>query len=354
MQRFNAGGLSDLVIGREREIQAIKEYINLSQHIVITAPRRYGKTTLVNKVLTDLQDNYLIVSVDIFEASSEYELCQNYLNSVYKSVGIANFTYQIKNSIFDLLHKFKLSYEQDGIKLGYEILQQKDEKLVLQTFNFAEKFAKIFNKKMIVFFDEFGDTSKFGESFLKKIRSCMQKHKQVSYIFAGSQTSLMSSIFLHQDKAFFNFATLMSIDTLDEKSCITFLRKNKFVQNITDEIIELLKKYTRFHPFYLIKVLQDALIIAKLDNVKITVDIIRQAVNKILNDNNAYFENIWHSINNKKYQGSIFKSLCFGNITPINISPSYKSQIIKQLGDKSIINQQKKPTDPFLCLWLDN
>jgi AAA+ ATPase superfamily predicted ATPase len=352
--RFNAGGLSDLIIARDKEILTLKSYIEFSQNVVIAAPRRYGKTTLVNKVLDDLKSDYLIVKVDIFEATNTQELCQNYLNSIYQSIGIVNFTNQIKNSVFDLLDTFKLSYQQDGIKLGYEISKQKDDKLITQTFNFAEKFASLFNKKMLVFFDEFGDSAKFGEDFLKKIRSVMQKHKRVVYIFAGSQTAVMNNIFLNQNNAFFNFASLMDIGFLDVKQCNDFLTNQQMFAKLTPKVIKKLQQLTKFHPFYLIKTLQEMHIICKIENLKMDINTLDLAIKKILIDNNAYFESVWHTINNKKYQGSIFKSLCLKSDVSIKINPSYKSQIIKLLKEKSFINSQKQATDPFLCLWIND
>jgi AAA+ ATPase superfamily predicted ATPase len=166
---LNAGGLSSLVVGREKEITTLKTYIKLSQHTVITAPRRYGKTTLANKVLDDLKDEYLIVKLDIFEATSINEVCDNYINAIYRSMGVSNFLYQIKESVFSLLDKFTLSYEQEGIKIGYEITKELEEsKKIEKTFNFAQTFAKLNSKKMIVFIDEFGDIEKFGQDFIKK------------------------------------------------------------------------------------------------------------------------------------------------------------------------------------------
>ncbi|MEA2050667.1 MAG: AAA family ATPase, partial [Campylobacterota bacterium] len=220
---LNAGGLSSLVVGRDKEIKTLKTYIKFSQHTVISAPRRYGKTTLANKVLDDLEDEYLIVKLDIFEATSIEELCKNYLNAIYRSIGVTNFLNKAKESIFTLLERFKLSYEHEGIKIGYEISKQEDEnKLVEQTFHFANKFASLMNKKMIVFMDEFGDIEKFGQNFIKKLRSYMQTHKNVIYIFAGSQTSVINNIFLNKENAFFNFASLMNLNVLDTKSAIKF------------------------------------------------------------------------------------------------------------------------------------
>ena len=67
---LNEGGLSSLVIGREKEIQTLKTYMGFSQYTVITAPRRYGKTTLANRVLDDLKDDK---SIKKFDMNSSYK-----------------------------------------------------------------------------------------------------------------------------------------------------------------------------------------------------------------------------------------------------------------------------------------
>lgn len=356
---LNAGGLSSLVVGREKEIQTLKTYIGFSQHTVITAPRRYGKTTLANKVLDELKDDYLIVKLDMFEATSVDELCDNYLNAIYKSIGITNFLHKVKESVFSLLDNFTLSYEVEGIKLGYEISKELElNKKIEKSFNFANNFAKLANKKMIVFIDEFGDVEKFGQDFIKKLRSYMQTHENVVYIFAGSQTSVINNIFLNKENAFFNFASLMNIDMLEDNSTIKFLEQLKIDDKVFNkEAIDKIYETTKFHPFYMVKTIQESYIKAILDGSNTIESIhIDGAVNKILDDNNAYFESIWQKINHKKYKGAIFKSYCKDNdsIKKLDMSSSYKSQLTKELRQESLLSNDNKPTDPFLCLWFGN
>lgn len=354
---LNAGGLSSLVVGREEEIKILKSYIDFSQHTVITAPRRYGKTTLANKVLDDLKDDYLIVKLDIFEATNIEEICYNYLNAIYQSVKISNFIHKAKESVFSLLENFTLSYEIEGIKIGYEITKEKEtNKLLEKTFHFANNFAKLHNKKMIVFIDEFGDIEKFGQDFIKKLRSYMQTHKHVVYLFAGSQTSVINNIFLNKENAFFNFATLMNISMLETSSSKEFLETLKIDdKSFTTKAIEEIEKKTQFHPFYLIKTIQESFIKALLqDHKDITHIHVQEAIDKILEDNNAYFESIWQKLNHKKYKGTIFKAYCKEKelLKTLQMNSSYKSQLTKELKVESLLTHDLKPTDPFLCLWL--
>jgi uncharacterized protein len=355
--KLNAGGLSTFVIGRDKEIQILKTYIGFSQHTVITAPRRYGKTTLANQVLDELKDEYLIVKLDIFEATSIEEVCDIYLNAIYKSVGITNFLYNAKESIFNLLDRFTLSYETEGIKIGYEISKESDlNKKIEKTFQFANTFAKLFSKKMVVFIDEFGDVEKFGQDFIKKLRSYMQTHENVVYIFAGSQTSVINSIFLDKKNAFFNFASLMNIDLLEKKATEVFLEQLIIEdKGFTKKAIDKIYYTTKFHPFYLVKTIQESYIKALFsDNDIIEEEHIDSAIEKILQDNNAYFESIWQQINHKKYKGAIFKAYCKkdNSIKTLEMNSSYKSQLTKELRAESLLSKDNIPTDPFLCLWL--
>jgi len=355
--KLNAGGLSSLVVGREKEIEILKSYINFSQHTVIMAPRRYGKTTLANKVLDELKNEYLIVKVDIFQATNIKELCERYLNAIYKSVGIANFLNEVKQSVLSFIDKFSLSYEIEGIKIGYEIFRENDEnKFIEKTFNFANTFAKLHKKKMLVFFDEFGDIEKFDQNFIKKIRSYMQTHENIVYLFAGSQTSVINTIFLKKENAFFNFASLMKIGFLDKKEAEKFLKSVRIDGKVFNKkVIESIYDITKFHPFYMIKLMQESFISSLLEkNKTIRVNDVDNALKKILNDNNAFFETTWQQINRKRYKGSIYKQFCQGKtqINNIDINSSYKSQLIKELKMESLLSDELNPTDPFLGLWL--
>jgi uncharacterized protein len=354
--RLNAGGLSSLLIGRLKEKQTLKAYISMGQHIAIIAPRRYGKTTLVNAILNEIKDEYLVVKVDVFSAGSVREFCHLFIDAVYHSKGITGFLKEAKDNVLDMLSRF--SVEIEDIKPGFDLLKETDEnELVRKSLDFAEEFAIRHNVKAVVFFDEFGDLTRFGNDFVKKLRSHFQTHNNVSYIFAGSQQSVMNGIFLNKDNAFFNFASLMELGVLDTVDVGQFLDglcigEFDFTDNAKKEIVQTSKN----HPFYLIKLVQESYIMAILNDKKNIDSIcVQEAISKILSDNNAFFEGEWRMINSKKHKGLIFKELCGVVINEKleETGASYKSQMIKELASQSIINRDKKPTDPFLELWVN-
>ena len=137
----------------------------------------------------------------------------------------------------------------------------------------------------------------------------MQTHKNVIYIFAGSQTSVINNIFLNKENAFFNFATLMNIDVLEKESTLKFLNTlNIDDKTFSKDAIDKLYETTNFHPFYLVKTVQESYIKALLDKSD-TVELnhLEDGIKKICEDNNAYFESIWQKINHTKYKDLFLK-----------------------------------------------
>lgn len=352
--RINAGGLSELVIGREKEKITLKTYISLGQHCAIIAPRRYGKTTLANAVFEEIKDEYLIVKVDVFNASSVRELCLLLIDAVYHSRGITGFVKEAKDNIIELLSRFHL--EVDDVKLGYDLLREKDEnQLIQKAFSLAESFAQKYSKKVVVFFDEFGDIDRFGVDVIKKLRSIFQTHKHTTYVFAGSQTTVMNTIFLNKSNAFFNFAALMKIDKLAPSRAEEFLMTLAIKETTFDKnAVKMILDKTKAHPFYLTKLLQEAYISSVLAGTTVVCENdVEIGVAKILSDNSAYFENEWRQINCKKYKGLILKeTIGIGIDQMYTLALSYKSQLLRELKDESILDDNKEFVDPFLEIWL--
>lgn len=355
--KLNAGGLSSIVIGRENELVQLNAYVSMGQNVAIIAPRRYGKTTLANAFLDSKENEYLVCKIDVFGASTVKEFCELYIDAIYKLDGISNFVKLAKENVLDIMSLFSIEY--DNVKVGYDLLREQEEsELVRKTFQLAQNTAQTKKKKMIVFFDEFGDLAKFGQDFIKKLRSYFQTHQDVIYLFAGSQQSVMDDIFLNSNNAFFNFASLMRLGKLPLEA-IELFSKNIILDldiKVSNDAILKLLELVQGHPFYTIKVLQEGFICLLLEGKNqssISETNIDQAIAKILFDNAIYFETLWQKINSKKHKGSIIKELAIKDlISSDKVNLSYKSQMIRELKDEGILDENKQFLDPLFCLWL--
>ena len=104
---------------------------------------------------------------------------------------------------------------------------------------------------MIMFIDEIGDIDKFnGGDFIKLIRSKLQLHKNVTYLFAGSHESVTENIFIKSSGPFYRFAQLSAIDTIDKELFKIFLKQKSRTRGLIVEepILYNLLEITRGHP----------------------------------------------------------------------------------------------------------
>lgn len=149
--------------------QRLKAYIELGQHIAIISKNH----DFLDDILLQLQNKNLIFTIDLMNINSIPALTIEYA----KMLGLCDVG---KDDINEALN----AVEQSAVKK---------------------------NKKAIVVFYNFDMIYKFGEDIIKKMRSIFQTHKNTVYIFAGSQASVMNTIFLDKDNAFFYFASVMSL-----------------------------------------------------------------------------------------------------------------------------------------------
>ena len=58
---------------REKERKLLAQYILHGRHTVLIAPRRYGKTSLINQVLSELELPYIIAELTLAASSKDVE-----------------------------------------------------------------------------------------------------------------------------------------------------------------------------------------------------------------------------------------------------------------------------------------
>jgi len=62
-----------------------------------------------------------------------------------------------------------------------------------------------------------------GETFERLLRSGIQHHQNVTYLFLGSKTHILKDMFINKNRAFYNAASVMSIDTIEKSKSVNYL-----------------------------------------------------------------------------------------------------------------------------------
>ncbi|MBQ2907887.1 MAG: ATP-binding protein [Bacteroidales bacterium] len=243
---------------REQETAILVEHFKSLINTIIISPRRWGKSSLVNKAskLAMEQDNKLIIChIDLFNVRDE----EHFYSLLAQKVISA--TSSKWDETVDLIRRFfsrlspKITIGTDPmneVSVDFEmkdVVNNPDEVLDL-----AEKIAKMKGLKIVVCIDEFQNISEFSDPdyFQKKLRSHWQQHQNVSYCLYGSKRHMMLEVFTDSSKPFYKFGNLMFLNKIETPYLVSFF-KERFAdtkKKITEEACNLIVEFTDNHPYY--------------------------------------------------------------------------------------------------------
>lgn len=298
---------------REVELKRIKSTLAGGNNIVLYAPRRYGKSSLVKKALKELNiDGFITVyldfmpiySRDLFIKSYSKLIAENENNPIEKTVK------KISKLIRGIVPS--ISFNQQGNpEFSFSYIQGAEKVETLEdVINLPEKFATT-KKKWIIAFDEFQEITKLnGESFEKILRSLIQHHKNVSYIFFGSRTHLLRDMFSNKNRAFYNSAMLMNLNTIDNQYSIRYLQKqfNKDSIKISEEVAEYIIDSVNSIPYYIQFIAAEIWQQVINKNTEITTYHVDEAINIVIELKSDYYWELTSKHTN--YRKKVLSALC--------------------------------------------
>ena len=248
-------------INRSVELKTLTNGLKRGKDYILIAPRRFGKTALAKKVLSELKsDNrYLVIHIDLmfYSGGSIKSIAEGIINKCLNALGISGKIRQLWRQV-DFSINLKLHYKdlelEPIIQLFKESSGEDEWRLLEEALELPEKIANLQNKKVVVFYDEFGEIDCFSERAVKVFRSVLQHHERVSYLFAGSQETLMNKIFLEKSGAFYRFGQLIYLKELLSAEVFSYIAETypKINPAVIAEMLSLLKG----HPYYTSLVLE--------------------------------------------------------------------------------------------------
>jgi hypothetical protein len=211
---------------RPNLLKNIEGFIKSAQNILIQGERRTGKTSLIFEALRRLRKRN-IVYIDLLEVKSSDNLCKRIIKAVISMEQQSGGA----EKLFKSLSRLRPTLSIDPITGNPSIFLDASVKLQPDSIeSIMDMIGTISQKKaIVVVFDEFQDILNLKDSreALALLRSKIQFHSMIPYIFAGSIRNKMDDIFNHPDSAFFKSAITVNVGPLDREKFTAFL-KNKF------------------------------------------------------------------------------------------------------------------------------
>ena len=213
----------------DRIEDAKRLHANLTHGIntILISPRRWGKTSLVKKVIADInRPDIKPVFIDIFQCKSEYEFYHAFASAVIKQTSsrLDEWVETAKNFLSNISPKFSFGSDpMNDFSLSFEWNPKDDtETDILQL---PEKIAQKKDVHLVICLDEFQQIADFSDTlkFQKKLRSVWQHQQNVTYCMFGSKKHLMENIFNDKGMPFYKFGDMMFLKKIPTEEWVPFI-----------------------------------------------------------------------------------------------------------------------------------
>lgn len=229
---------------REEESRELLSAIENGRNVTLVAPRRYGKTGLIRKVLESLPSGYVGVYLDIYSVMDLAEFTRRFASAVVS--GLDTNLEKMLKSLRDFFRSCRPTVTPglDGsVKLSFDVVPGSAEATLKEIFDYLASRKVV----PVIAIDEFQQVAEFPEGGTEALlRSYIQQVPQVRFIFCGSRRHLMREMFLSARRPFFQSTQLMGIGAISEENYYAFASGfyEKEKRKISREAFARL--YTRF------------------------------------------------------------------------------------------------------------
>ncbi len=351
---------------RKKEQSDLFEFIRASQNILLYSHRRTGKSSLIKQVFLNIKQQAPeigVLYIDLYGTTSEKE----FITRVFQQLNT------LESTTDKLLNLLKSSIDKFSFQIGIDpgtnsptvtpTFKAADTSLVLKNLmQLLENFSK--KRKIVIAFDEFQEVVKYtnAASFEKLLRSYIQHHSNICYIFSGSQQHLLTAMFLSQNRAFYQQAASYPLKQIKTKYYIPWMANLFHNGNILIEKAKLIQIVELFknHPMYI--QLFCFFLWQELQQTSWSDEIINKIENSMIKQKHLEYQTLWDtlSINQKKTLKLVLINdgqnlFAAEALTTVNIkTASIVTRCLKSLSEKELLVKNGKYIieDIFLQKWL--
>ncbi|KGN74168.1 ATPase [Porphyromonas macacae] len=337
-------------------------------NLVIISPRRMGKTGLIRFCYDkpEIKKEYYTFFIDILHTSTLRELTYLLGREIYETLlsrsrKMAVLFVQMLKSISG---KFGFDPVTNLPAFNIELTDIEYPEYTLE--EIFQYLAKA-DKPCIVAIDEFQQIAKYPEKNIEALlRTHIQKIRNSQFIFAGSEHHMMQEMFTSVARPFYQSADLLELKAIAPEYYVPFVTGHfkKRKRYIAEENVMEVYRLFKGHTFYIQKTFNEAFADTS-EGEECTLDVIRKAVEQMIDSNDTIFREILSNIPEKQKEllYAIAKDEEAERITSADFikrhglaSASSVQSAMQKLLDKDIITEVNKVfslTDKLFAMWIN-
>jgi uncharacterized protein len=370
--RFGDLALDEGFTDRKEELAELKADIRNGQNVVIFAPRRYGKSSLVWRATQDLvkANDVLVAQVDLMRTTTKEQLAAKLAQSIYDEIATPLFRARDRASqIFRGLRVVPtITIDPNDATLSFSFragAANADVDATLERLlELPAELASERGRRVALVFDEFQEVGEIDPHLPSLMRAVFQTQPDVAHVYLGSKRSMMEEIFNDANEPFWRSARQMELGTIPKEEFARFIESRFAVSggSIAKEVVARILDTTGGHPYATQELCYSIWEAAAGGSADLAT--FEAGLERVLRSENAHFSLIWDQAS--RAQRLVLEALARDpgdSVTSADYrnrhglpAPSSVQRAVDALVDEELVAKRRageyRIAEPFLAQWI--
>jgi AAA+ ATPase superfamily predicted ATPase len=255
--RYGALALDEAFTNRRAEIRELETDIRNGQDVVLLAPRRYGKSSLVWRVAQRLvRKRVLVAQVDLMTTPTKERLAEKLAKTVYENVASPLFRAKERLRVFQNLRiqpTVRVDPADGTLAFGFEATRGAEDldETLERLLELPGRLAADRERQAALILDEFQEITDIDRDLPKLMRAVFQAQPEVAHVYLGSKRHMMRRIFSDENEPFWRSAKQIELGVIAPKDFRSFIESRFDVtgRTVSPDAVDRLLEITRGHPY---------------------------------------------------------------------------------------------------------
>jgi hypothetical protein len=255
---FGDLALDEAFTDREDEVRELASDMRNGQNVLVYAPRRYGKSSLILRAAQEaLRRKALVGYCDLMKTPTKERFAAALAKTIYAD--IASPIGQAFERAAELFRSLRVrpTMEVDpsdgSLRFSFQPGRRKSDidETIERLLELLGELAAERKRPVVMVFDEFQEIVSLDAKFPNLMRAVFQTQPEVSHVYLGSKRHILERIFNDKNEPFWRSAKQLEIGMIPPAKFGPFLR-GRFVasgKRISDEALDRLLAISGGHPY---------------------------------------------------------------------------------------------------------
>jgi hypothetical protein len=298
--RFGALALDDAFTNRERELKELTSDVLAGQDVVIFAPRRYGKSSLVWRVTQRLvRRKALVAHVDLMTTPTKARLAEKLAKTIHEDIASPLFRARERLRVFQGLRVTPtITVDPDDATVGFSFSAAHEpedlDATIERLLELPAQLAAERGRTVALVLDEFQEVVDVDPALPRLMRAVFQAQPEVAHVYLGSRRHMMERIFNDEHEPFWRSAKQVELGVIEPERFRRHIERrfSDTERSIEPEAVDAVLEQTGGHP-YATQELCYFLWQATPEGDTATVERFERALADVLRSENAHFGLVW-------------------------------------------------------------